>query len=47
MTVFNTFLKVLNKNKVLVIVYTVILLIFGASNMKTNENSIARCRYNG
>lgn len=41
MTVFNTFLKVLNKNKVLVIVYTVILLIFGASNMKTNENSMS------
>lgn len=41
MTVFKTFWKVLNKNKITVIIYTVMLLIFGISNMKTSENSMS------
>lgn len=40
MTVFKTFWKILNKNKVIVIIYTVMLLIFGASNMQTSEKSM-------
>ena len=39
MTVFKTFLKVLNKNKFVVILYTIILLVFGGINMQTSENS--------
>ncbi len=41
MTVFKTFWKILNKNKITVIIYTVMLLIFGISNMKTSENSMS------
>lgn len=40
MTVFKTFWKILNKNKVIVIIYTVMLLIFGISNMQTSEKSM-------
>ena len=40
MTVFKTFWKILNKNKLTVIIYTVILLVFGISNMKTSEKSM-------
>ena len=40
MTVFKTFWKILNKNKATVIIYTVILLIFGISNMQTSEKSM-------
>ncbi len=40
MTVFKTFWKILNKNKITVIIYTIMLLIFGASNMQTSENSM-------
>ncbi len=40
MTVFKTFWKILNKNKFTVILYTVILLVFGVSNMQTSENSM-------
>ena len=40
MTVFKTFWKILNKNKVIVIIYTVMLLIFGVSNMQTSEKSM-------
>ena len=40
MTVFKTYLKILNKNKFVVILYTVILLIFGASNMKNSESTL-------
>lgn len=40
MTVFKTFWKILNKNKLTVIIYTVMLLIFGASNMQTSEKSM-------
>ena len=39
MTVFKTFLKVLNKCKVPIIMYTVILIIFGGLNMQTSDNS--------
>ena len=38
MTVFKTFLKILNKNKGIVILYTVILLVFAGINMKSNNN---------
>ena len=41
MTVFKTFLKVLNKCKMPIIMYTVILVFFGAFNMQTSENSIS------
>lgn len=41
MTVFKTFWKILNKNKATVIIYTVMLLIFGASNMQTSENNMS------
>lgn len=40
MTVFKTFLRVLNKNKGIVILYTVILIFFGVFNMQTSDNSI-------
>lgn len=40
MTVFKTFWKILNKNKATVIIYTVILLMFGISNMQTSEKSM-------
>ena len=39
MTVFKTFLKVLNKCKMPVILFTVILIFFAAFNMQTNEMS--------
>lgn len=39
MTVFKTFLKVLNKCKVVIIMYTAFLIFFGAFNMQTNENA--------
>lgn len=39
MTVFKTFLKVLNKNKFIIIMYTAILIFFGGFNMKTNETN--------
>lgn len=41
MTVFKTFLKILNKNKFIIIMYTVILLIFGGFNMQTQEQSMS------
>ena len=39
MTVFKTFLQVLKKNKFIVIMYTVILLIFGNFSMQSNQSS--------
>lgn len=39
MIVFKTFLKVLNKCKAPIIIYTVILILFGIFNMQTSENS--------
>lgn len=41
MTIFKTFLKVLNKCKAPIIMYTIILIFFTGFNMKTNENSMA------
>lgn len=41
MTIFKTFLKVLNKCKVPVLMYTIILLVFGGFNMRTSENSMS------
>ncbi len=41
MTVFKTFFKILNKNKFIVILYTVILLVFGGFNMQTSERSLS------
>ena len=39
MTVFKAFLKVLNKNKFVIVLYTVILVFFGAFNMKTSDTT--------
>lgn len=39
MTVFKTFLKILNKNKFIIILYTMFLIFFGGFNMQTNENN--------
>ncbi len=39
MTVFKAFLKVLNKCKITIILYTVMLIFFGGFNMQTSENS--------
>lgn len=39
MTVFRTFLKVLNKCKMPIIIYTVFLVFFGGFNMQTSESS--------
>ena len=39
MTVFKTFLKILNKNKFIVILYTAILLTFAGTNMSTNKQT--------
>ena len=39
MTVFKTFLKILNKNKAVVILYTVLLILFGGINMRSNEKT--------
>ena len=41
MTVFKTYFKLLNKNKFIVIMYTVILLTFGGFNMQTSEKSMS------
>ena len=41
MTVFKTFLKILNKNKFIIIMYTAILLIFGGFNMNTSEQNMS------
>ena len=41
MTIFKTFLKILNKNKFIVILYTIILITFGGLNMKTKDNNIS------
>ena len=39
MTIFKTFLKVLNKCRVPIILYTVFLIGFGGFNMQTSDNS--------
>lgn len=40
MTVFNTVLKIVNKYKFTIILYTVMLIIFGGLNFKTSNNSV-------
>ncbi len=40
MTIFKTFLKVLNKYKITIIMYAVILIFFAGFNMKSNDNNI-------
>ena len=40
MTIFKTYLKILNRNKFVVILYTVILVIYAGLNMQTSENSM-------
>lgn len=40
MTVFKTFFKIVNKLKPTIILYTTLLIIFGAVNMKTSDNNI-------
>lgn len=39
MIVFKTFLKILNKNKPIIILYTVFLIAFGGFNMQTSDNN--------
>lgn len=41
MIVFKTFLKILNKKKMIVILYTAILLVFAGFNIETNETSMS------
>ena len=40
MIVFKTFLKILNKNKFIIILYTLFLIFFGGFNMQTSESNI-------
>lgn len=40
MTVFKTFFRIINKLKPTIILYTALLIIFGAVNMKTSDNNI-------
>lgn len=39
MTIFRYYFKILNKNKAMVILYTVLLLVFAGSNLQTSDNS--------
>lgn len=41
MTVFKTYLKILNKSKAPIIMYTIILICFGAFNFQTNDKSMS------
>ena len=41
MTVFKTFLQILKKNKGMVILYTVLLLVFGGMNMQSNQTNMS------
>ena len=41
MTVFNAFLKILKKNKTIIIIYTVMLILFGGLNMTSDNNSVS------
>ena len=40
MTVFKTYLKVLNKNRWVILMYAVIILVFAGFNMKTSDNNL-------
>ena len=39
MTVYKTFLKVVNKYKFLILIYTAMLILFAGFNMQTSQNS--------
>ena len=39
MTVYKTFLKVVNKYKFIILLYTIILILFAGFNMQTSQNS--------
>ncbi len=39
MTVFKTFLKIVNKYKFIILLYTVILIVFAGFNMQTSDTS--------
>lgn len=41
MTVFKAFFKIVNKYKIMIIIYSVILIAFGGFNMQTSENSMS------
>lgn len=40
MTIFKTYCKILNKNKWIIMIYTIILLCFGVFNFQTNDNQM-------
>jgi len=39
MTVFRTFLKIVNKYKFIILLYTILLVVFAGFNMQTSDNS--------
>ncbi len=39
MTVFKTFLKIVNKYKFIILLYTVLLIVFAGFNIETSDNS--------
>ncbi len=39
MTVFKTFLKIVNKYKFIILLYTILLIVFAGFNMQTSDNS--------
>ncbi len=41
MTVFKTFLKIVNKYKFIILLYTVLLIVFGGFNIQTSDTSIS------
>ena len=41
MQVFKTFLRILNKNKLIIIFFSALLIFFGGFNMKTSQNSMS------
>ena len=45
MTVFKTFLKIVKKNKFVIIMYSCLLVLFGGINMSQNDNISLDNRY--
>ncbi len=41
MTVFKTFLKIVNKYKFIILLYTILLIVFAGFNMQTSDNSVS------
>ncbi len=39
MTVFKTFLKIVNKYKFIILLYTIMIILFAGFNMETSDNS--------